>query len=141
MERKHYDLQPFREAQQRDFSQALAEIRAGQKRSHWIWYIFPQLRGLGYSDYAVYYGLEDLEEARLFLQDPMLGANLREITQALLELPQRDPHQVMGSPDHLKLRSCMTLFAQAAGEGSLFQQVLEKYYNGKPDAKTLSLLA
>ena len=71
----------------------------------------------------------------------MLGANLREITQALLELPQRDPHQVMGSPDHLKLRSSMTLFSQAAGEGSLFQQVLEKYYHGKPDAKTLSLLA
>ena len=135
-----YDLNRFLTAQERDYAQALAEIRAGRKRSHWIWYIFPQLRGLGYSYNADYYGIVDAEEARQYLAHPVLGARLREITTALLELPESDPLLVMGRPDDLKLCSSMTLFEYAAEQDSVFGKVLDKYYGGRRDAATLRML-
>ncbi|MGI6230844.1 MAG: DUF1810 domain-containing protein [Tractidigestivibacter sp.] len=136
-----YDLERFVKAQRRDFDTALAEIRSGHKRSHWIWYIFPQLKELGYSSTAKYYGIEDADEARAFLAHPYLGANLRTISSALLELPTDDPHAVMGHPDDLKLRSSMTLFDQvASSDDAVFSRVLKKFYDGRPDPKTLELL-
>ena len=135
-----YDLNRFLTAQERDYAQALAEIRAGRKRSHWIWYIFPQLRGLGYSYNSEYYGIAHAEEARQYLAHPVLGARLREITTVLLELPESDPLLVMGRPDDLKLCSSMTLFEYAAEQDSVFGKVLDKYYGGRRDAATLRML-
>lgn len=135
-----YDLNRFLTAQEQDYAQALAEIRAGRKRSHWIWYIFPQLRGLGYSYNAEYYGIADAEEARQYLAHPILGARLREITEALLELPESDSVCVMGRPDDLKLCSSMTLFEYVSVQDSVFGKVLDKYYGGRRDAATLRML-
>lgn len=135
-----YDLNRFLAAQEQDYAQALAEIRAGRKRSHWIWYIFPQLRGLGYSYNAEYYGIADAEEARQCLAHPVLGARLREITEALLELPESDSVRVMGRPDDLKLCSSMTLFEYVSVQDSVFGKVLDKYYGGRRDAATLRML-
>ena len=133
-------MERFLEAQKRDYAQALREIRAGHKDSHWIWYIFPQLKGLGHSGTAVYYGIRDLDEAKAYLEEPTLRAHLIEISEALLALPTDDPLEVMGYPDDLKLRSSMTLFAEADPECAVFRQVLEKYYGGIPDENTLKLL-
>lgn len=139
----YYDpagLDRFLKAQAGDYDAALREIRAGRKRSHWMWYIFPQLRGLGFSATAEYYGLRDLEEARDYMEHPVLSARLVEISEALLKLPGSDPTAVLGYPDDLKLRSCMTLFELAAPEQPVFARVLEKYYGGRRDTRTLSLL-
>ena len=133
-------LKRFLDAQSRDYPTALAEIRGGRKRSHWIWYIFPQLEALGRSGMAKAYGIKDLAEARAYLAEPTLRARLIEISEALLALPGNDPLKVMGYPDDLKLRSSMTLFAAADPDCPVFQQVLEKYYNGEPDPLTLELL-
>ena len=135
-----YDLNRFLKAPEHDYAQALAEIRAGRKRSHWMWYIFPQLRGLGYSYSAEFYGIADLEEARQYLAHPLLGARLREVSGALLDIPDCDPIRIMGRPDDLKLCSCMTLFERIAEPDSVFERVLEKYYDGKRDALTLRML-
>ncbi len=105
-----------------------------------MWYIFPQLRGLGMSSTSYFYGIESLEEARAFLDDPYLGGNLREISQALLSLDTGDARSVMGSPDDLKLRSSMTLFSLAAPEEPVFKKVLEKFYRGVQDPATLRIL-
>lgn len=133
-------MKRFLDAQAYDYELALSEIRAGQKRSHWIWYIFPQLKQLGRSGTALYYGIRDLDEAKEYLAEPTLRARLIEISEALLEQPGNDPLAVMGHPDDLKLRSCMTLFAAADPECPVFQQVLDKYYGGKPDLRTAALL-
>ena len=136
------DLRRFLKAQRRDYPTALAEIRAGCKRSHWIWYIFPQLRALGKSDFADYYGIADMDEARAYLAEPTLRARLEEISAALLEQPGRDPDLVMGSHiDGVKLRSSMTLFALADGRAdSVYRRVLEAFYGGVEDVKTLRAL-
>lgn len=105
-----------------------------------MWYIFPQIRGLGFSSMSAYYGIQDLEEAEDYLKDPYLGGNLRSICQALLELDTDDPHQVLGSPDDLKLLSSMTLFEAAEGKGGIFTKVIEKYYGGRRDQRTLGIL-
>jgi uncharacterized protein (DUF1810 family) len=132
------DLERFKRAQESDYSRALAEITAGRKYSHWMWYIFPQLRGLGRSDTAVYYGIDGIEEATAYWNDPVLSARLKEITGALL--PHSGPiSAIMGSPDDMKLRSCMTLFYRVSGE-PLFLQVLEKFYDGRQDPVTLRML-
>lgn len=133
-------LKRFLDAQERDYEQALREIRSGRKQSHWIWYIFPQLEALGYSSTAKYYGIRDLDEAKAYLAEPTLRSRLIEISEALLALPENDPSIVMGYPDDLKLRSSMTLFSAAAPDCPVFQQVLDKYYGGKPDPRTLELL-
>ena len=134
---KNFDLSRFTEAHRRMFQTALDEIRGGRKRSHWMWYIFPQIRGLGVSMMCQRYAIQSLDEAVAFLNDPYLGGNLRTISEALLQLPTNDPHAVMGYPDDLKLRSCMTLFGLVAGENPVFQKVLDKYYGGVPDDRTL----
>ena len=133
-------IKKFLDAQENDYRQALQEIRRGQKQSHWIWYIFPQLKSLGRSETAKYYGINDLEEARAYLAEPTLRSRLIEISEALLGLSENDPRRVMGYPDDLKLRSSMTLFAAADPDCPVFQQVLDKYFNGEPDPLTLKLL-
>ena len=134
------DLSRFVSAQERDYQTALAEIRSGRKRSHWIWYIFPQIAGLGMSSTAQYYSIRDLDEAKAFIADSYLGGNLIEISEALLELESSDPSDVMGYPDDLKLCSSMTLFEVAAPEQEVFGRVLDKFYGSRRDARTLELL-
>ena len=124
-----------------DYPQALREMRAGHKESHWIWYIFPQLKGLGTSGRSVKFGIENADEAREYLRHPELGADLREITSALLDLEENDPVKVMSwEIDAVKLRSCMTLFACVSEEGSVFHKVLDKFFGGEMDEATLKLL-
>lgn len=129
----------FLSPQETAYPAALREVRAGRKVSHWMWYIFPQLRGLGRSNTAWYYGIEDLTEAKAYLAHPVLGQRLREITQVLLECPERDAVTIFGWTDSMKLRSCMTLFAEAGGD-DLFSGVLDKFYRGQKDTATLDLL-
>ena len=133
-------LDRFLSAQENVYLLALDEIRTGRKRSHWIWFIFPQLQGLGRSDMAIWYGLPDLEAAEEYAAHPVLGMRLREITRALLHLEETDIHCILPYPDDLKVCSCMTLFALAMPNEPIFRQVLDKYYGGKPCEKTLALL-
>lgn len=135
------DLSRFLKAQENTYETALMEINAGRKRSHWMWYIFPQIQGLGFSSTAQYYAIENLEEAAAYIAHPVLGARLIEISKALLKLDENDPRLVMGYPDDLKLRSCMTLFQIAAPDQPVFGQVLDKYFDGKPDGRTLDKLS
>lgn len=135
-----YDLSRFREAQQANYSCALSEIRAGRKTSHWIWYIFPQLKGLGKSPLSEYYGIQDLGEAKAYLADPVLASHLVEICNALLELETDDATRVMGRPDDIKLKSSMTLFDAATESSDVFRRVLDKYFRGKKDRRTLRML-
>ena len=136
------DLLKFITAQEGVFRQALAEIRQGQKRTHWMWFIFPQLQGLGKSDMAKTYGLADLDAAKAYLADPILGPRLTLITEALLKLETRDAVDIFGPMDAVKLRSCMTLFAHASeNPDSLFNQVLEQYFGGREDTATQAILA
>ena len=134
-----YDLSRFHRAQARDYDQALSEIRAGCKRSHWIWYIFPQIQGLGYSSTAQFYAIEDLGEAKAYLADPVLRERLLEISGALLGLESSDPSAVMGYPDDLKLRSSMTLFSLAEPENPVFPAVLRKFFHGERDERTVAI--
>lgn len=133
-------LERFIDAQKSSYAAALAEIRRGRKSSHWMWYIFPQIAGLGHSSTAQYYSIHDLKEAKEYYAHPVLGARLREISSTLLELRGNDPVAVFGGIDSIKLKSSMTLFDAAAPEDPLFRQVLEKYYGGEKDQLTLSLL-
>ena len=133
-------LDRFLDAQRGDYAAALAEVRRGRKTSHWMWYIFPQIAGLGQSSTARYYSIRDLEEAREYYAHPVLGQRLREISGALLELRGSDPVAVFGGIDSMKLKSSMTLFAVAAPDDPLFRQVLDKYYGGEQDALTLRIL-
>ncbi len=135
-----YNLERFLSAQKLMYASALDEIRSGEKQSHWIWFVFPQLKALGFSETAQFYGIEDLDEAKAYLAHPILRERLLEISQALLALEDSDPTRVMGYPDDLKLRSSMTLFEAAAPAVPVFAQVLEKFYNGIRDDKTLALL-
>ena len=133
-------LDRFLDAQRGDYAAALAEVQRGRKTSHWMWYIFPQIAGLGQSSTARYYSIRDLAEAREYYAHPVLGQRLREISGALLALRGNDPVAVFGGIDSMKLKSSMTLFAVAAPDDSLFQQVLDKYYGGEQDALTLRIL-
>ncbi len=135
-----YDLTRFTFAHQRYYETALAEIKNGRKTSHWMWYIFPQLKDLGRSSTSKYYGIHDLNEAKAFLEDDYLGNNLKEIATALLQLKCNDSRLIMGRPDDMKLKSSMTLFKLAAPEENIFNQVLEKFFAGKPDYRTINLL-
>lgn len=135
-----YDLGRFKTAQDKDFETALNEIAAGKKKTHWIWYIFPQLKDLGFSDFAVYYGIQDLGEARAYIEDKMLGGNLIKITEALLEHKGKNIVRIFGRTDAVKVRSCMTLFEKVS-DSEVFPEVLEAFYDGERDEKTLELLA
>ena len=135
----NYDLQRFHKAQIFDYPVALGEIKNGRKESHWMWYIFPQLKELGYSSTAKYYGLTN-DEAKSYINDEILKSRLIEISQALLELTSNNATEIFGYPDDLKLKSCMTLFSEIAPEIEVFDQVLQKFFSGKKDDKTLKLL-
>ena len=135
-----HDLERFYKAQEYDYETALSEIRNGRKESHWMWYIFPQITGLGRSTTAEYYAIKSKEEAKGYIEDPVLGKRLIEISQALFQIESDDAEMVMGWPDNLKLRSCMTLFAEVAPEQPVFRNVLEKFYDGEMDEKTLDIL-
>ena len=134
------DLTRFHDAQAQTFDTALAELRAGNKRSHWMWFIFPQLSSLGRSTTARYYGLEGLDEARAYLADPVLGDRLSQATKAVLMHADRDAAEIMGGIDALKLRSSATLF-RAAGGGDEFQAILDTFYDGEPCPLTEAELA
>ena len=123
------------------YEEALAEIRKGRKYSHWIWYVFPQLRGLGRSEASFFFGLENRAQAEAYLSHEILGVRLLEITGVLLALPESNILRIVSGVDAVKLRSCMTLFAQTKNAPPVFEAVLQKYFNGKRDEKTLALLA
>ena len=133
-------LDRFIKAQTSTYRIAMSEIKSGKKRTHWMWFIFPQLKELGQSNTALYYGIEDLDEAKQYLSHPVLGARLREISEALLSLETHDPCKVMGGIDAWKLCSSMTLFAEVAGYDSVFGTVIDKYYNGNKDMNTIRIL-
>ena len=135
-----YDLNRFVEAQEGDYEQALAELRAGRKRSHWMWYIFPQIEGLGFSSMSRRYAVKGRAEAEAYLAHPVLGPRLLESAEAVLGVAGRSAHEILGSPDDLKLRSSATLFAAVSAPGSVFEQVLRKYYREERDPETLRLL-
>lgn len=135
-----FDLDRFLTAQARDYDRALAEIRAGAKRSHWMWYIFPQIAGLGGSDMAQRYAIDSLDEARAYLAHPLLGPRLEACVAALRRLPDADAERVFGPVDAMKLRSSLTLFI-AAGAPRLFQEALDRWFAGRADLATLSRLA
>jgi len=135
-----FDLNRFLEAQERDFEVALSEIKAGQKRSHWMWYVFPQIDGLGFSAMSRRYAIKSLAEAEAYLAHPILGPRLKEIVEAALQIEGRTANQIFGSPDDMKLLSSATLFAAASPPGSVFERLIAKYFDGKRDEKTLRLL-
>ncbi|SFC75800.1 DUF1810 domain-containing protein [Spirosoma endophyticum] len=132
------NLTRFVDAQEGDYDRALAEINNGRKQSHWMWYIFPQISGLGFSEMAIYYAINDLAEAKAYLDHPVLGSRLIDIANAMLRIEGKTASQVMGSPDDLKLRSSMTLFSLVENADPVFQAVLTKFFNGQPDSKTLA---
>ncbi len=134
------NLQRFLDAQATDYPQALSEIKNGRKRSHWMWYIFPQIQGLGFSETSRFYGIKDAAEAREYLAHPVLGGRLVEICQALLALESNNASAVFGSPDDMKLKSSMTLFAALPGASPVFEAVLKKFFGGATDGKTVQLL-
>jgi uncharacterized protein (DUF1810 family) len=131
----------FLKAQDITYAKALSEIKCGHKKGHWMWFIFPQLKGLGRSETSKYYAIEDLQEAKTYLNHEILGTRLIEISEALLQLDKRDPNTIFGSPDDMKLKSSMTLFAIASGQKeSVFHKVLHKYYHDEMDENTVDLM-
>ena len=135
------DLARFVEAQQPVMDDVRAELAAGRKRTHWMWFVFPQLRGLGHSAMARHYGIASCDEAAAYLAHPVLGARLRESVELVLAVQDRTAHEIFGSPDDLKLRSCLTLFREVDGVDGVFGRALARYYDGQPDPMTLQLLA
>lgn len=132
------NLSRFLVEHQTGYQKALKEIKNGKKRTHWMWYIFPQIKGLGRSEMNNYYAIKDLNEARDYMKNETLRSHLIEISAALLELESNDPREIFGYPDYLKLNSCMTLFSIVAPEEDVFKKVLDKFYEGRPDEQTLS---
>ena len=138
--RTHTNLERFYKAQERDYAIALSEIKNGKKQSHWMWYIFPQIAGLGFSETSKFYAIKNVREAEEFLNHSVLGKRLIEICNELLNLETNDAHKFFGSPDDLKLHSSMTLFSSLPNTKSVFQKVLNKYFEGGKDALTLGIL-
>jgi uncharacterized protein (DUF1810 family) len=135
-----HDLQRFIDAQDRVYPSVLAELRRGRKQSHWMWYIFPQIVGLGRSATSLQYAISSRDEARAYAEHPILGSRLRECTQLVLDVQGRSAEQIFYYPDHLKFRSCMTLFARSATDNGIFEDALLKCFEGKPDQRTLEIL-
>jgi len=135
-----YNLERFVTAQKGTYEAALREIKNGHKESHWIWFIFPQMRELGISRMSDYYGIGSLEEAKEYLRHPVLGPRLREISEALLKLSSDNADEIFGWPDNMKLRSSMTLFSEADPENRIFAGVLRKFFKGEKDERTLELI-
>lgn len=136
-----YDLQRFLDAQAPVYAQVLSELRAGQKRSHWMWFVFPQLKGLGRSETAKHYAISGADEAVAYLAHPELGSRLRQCCQVLLQLRSRSPDEIFGELDALKLHSSVTLFLRASSGEPLFQEVLDRFFEGGQDPRTLELLS
>lgn len=134
-------LERFVLAQERSYAVALAEIGGGRKRSHWMWYIFPQIKGLGSSHMAQIYAIWDAQEAKAYLNHPVLGPRLLEISEILLSIEGHTADEVFGSPDNMKMKSCATLFASVSRPGSVFEKILAKYFNGELDAETVRRLS
>ena len=134
-----YNLERFIDAQEASYEIALSEIKTGRKKSHWMWYIFPQIQGLGFSETSKFYAIKDIDEARAFVEHPVLGERLISICNALLQLETNNAHKIFGSPDDLKLQSSMTLFS-SLNINPVFQKVLEKFFNGIKDDKTLQII-
>jgi len=134
-------LNRFTEAQENTYAAAFTEIQEGKKKSHWMWFIFPQIAGLGFSETSRFYAIRDLREAEAFLKHPVLGPRLINITHELLKLKTNDAHRVFGSPDDLKLQSCMTLFSSLENTDPVFKMVLNKFYNGQMDTKTVHIIS
>jgi len=130
------DINRFIEPSNRMYDIALAEIKKGKKQSHWMWYIFPQLKGLGKTTTSELYGITDLQEAKAYLAHPVLGIRLLEITQAVLNVKNKTAFEIFGTPDYLKLKSCMTLFKLVTPEEMIFQEVIDIYYMGYEDGLT-----
>jgi uncharacterized protein (DUF1810 family) len=137
---KEYDLSRYIQMHKQGFKIALHEVKSAKKSSHWMWYIFPQIYGLGWSPTSKYYAIKSADEARAFLNDPYLNDNITQICKALLELESNNATEIFGRPDDIKLKSSMTLFAYVSEEDSIFHSVLKKFFNGKPDNITLNLL-
>ena len=135
------DLQRFIDAQATTYNAAFSEISNGRKTGHWMWFIFPQVQGLGMSETSKYYAIQNAAEAAAYLQHPILGSRLTNICEALLNLESSDAHHIFGSPDDVKLQSSMTLFASVPGAPPVFEAVLDKFFNGKQDSRTISILA
>lgn len=135
-----HDLNRFLLAQNGDFDIALSEITSGKKRTHWMWFIFPQFDGLGYSSTSRHFAIKNLEEAKAYLEHPILGTRLLACAEAVMGIEERTAHEIFGSPDDTKLKSCVTLFACVSGPGSIFDRLLVKHYQGKRDEKTLKLV-
>ena len=135
-----YDLNRFVDAQKGDYEQALREIRTGRKRSHWMWYIFPQFAGLGFSSTSQHYAIKSIDEAKAYLAHPILGPRLIECAEAAIGIAGRSANDIFGSPDDMKLRSCATLFAAVSPPGSIFERILDKYYGGAGDTRTIGLM-
>ena len=133
-------LNRFIDAHLRDYPNALTEIKNGRKQIHWMWYIFPQIEGLGMSEISTYYSIQDFEEAKAYMEEPLLRSHLLEISEALLEQECSDANQIFGFPDDMKLKSSMTLFAEACPDIDTFQKVLDKFFNGNRDQKTIDRL-
>jgi uncharacterized protein (DUF1810 family) len=136
-----FDLERFVDAQRHVYDQAIEELRAGRKRSHWMWFIFPQYEGLGSSETSRYFALKSLDEARAYLAHEILGRRLRECADAVLAVEGKSAHQIFGSPDDMKLRSSATLFAQIEPAASVFEELLDRYFDGLADPQTLRLIA
>jgi uncharacterized protein (DUF1810 family) len=135
-----HDLERFVQAQAGTYDQALSEVRSGRKQSHWMWFVFPQLEGLGYSAMSKRYAIRSLGEARAYLNHPVLGARLREIADAALCIEGKSAREVFGSPDDVKLQSCATLFAHVSPDKSVFHALLDRYFDGERSAQTMDLL-
>src|SRR5262249_4754569 len=135
-----HNLNRFVQAQEGDYEQALSEIRSGRKQSHWMWYVFPQVDGLGFSPTSRRYSIKSVAEAKAYLAHPVLGPRLLECAEATLRVEGRSAFEIFGSPDDVKLRSCATLFACVSPAGSVFERLLGKYFQGERDGKTLRLL-
>lgn len=134
------NLERFVNAQETDYNTALREIKNGRKRSHWMWYIFPQIAGLGFSQTSRFYAIKNIREAAEYLSHPILGKRLIEICTALLQLESDNANDIFGSPDDLKLRSSMTLFSTIPGADPVFQEILNKFFSGEKDVKTVQIL-
>ena len=136
-----FDLGRFVTAQDSVYANVLAELRAGRKQSHWMWFIFPQIGGLGHSEMARRYAISCREEAAAYLDHPILGVRLRECTQLVINVRDRDINEILGSPDDLKFRSSMTLFSASTSENEVFKAALTKYFDGVPDPRTIEFMA
>ncbi|HNT33950.1 MAG TPA: DUF1810 domain-containing protein [bacterium] len=136
-----HNLERFVSAQNGIFERVLTELRGGQKTTHWMWFIFPQYKGLGSSSTSRHYAIKSLSEATAYLEHPVLGGRLLECCQALLQLECKSAHEIFGYPDELKLRSCMTLFESISPSNSIFSEVLQKYFGGQKDQYTLTLIS